>query len=43
VHAFKAILLKEAGFGAIWFDLVFMTVSAAVMLAIATALFKRTL
>jgi len=43
VHAFKAILLKEAGFGAIWFDLVFMTLSAAVMLAIATALFKRTL
>src|SRR5690242_15426699 len=43
VHGFKALLLKEAGLAAIWPDLVFLTVFAAVMLAIAVPLFKRTL
>jgi ABC-2 type transport system permease protein len=43
VHGFKALLLKDAGFVAIRSDLLFLTVSAAVMITIATALFKRTL
>ena len=43
VHAFKALLLKEAGFIAIWHDLLFLTIFAAVMISIATPLFKRTL
>jgi ABC-2 type transport system permease protein len=43
VHAFKALLLKEAGLAAIWYDLLFLTLFAAVMLSIATPLFKRTL
>lgn len=33
VHAFKALLLKEAGFTAIWYDLLFLTVFAAVMIS----------
>ncbi|HEX9119482.1 MAG TPA: ABC transporter permease, partial [Terriglobales bacterium] len=43
VHAFKALLLKEAGLAAIWYDLLFLTLFAAIMLSIATPLFKRTL
>jgi ABC-2 type transport system permease protein len=43
VHAFKALLLKEAGFTAIWHDLFFLTLFAAIMISIATPLFKRTL
>ncbi len=43
VHGFKAILLKDAGFVAIRGDLAFLTISAAVMITIATLLFKRTL
>ena len=43
VHGFKAILLKDAGFVAIRMDLLYLTVSAFVMITIATALFKRTL
>src|ERR1017187_9075166 len=43
VHAFKAILLKDAGFAAIRTDLLYLTVAAAIMITIATALFKRTL
>jgi ABC-2 type transport system permease protein len=43
VHGFKALLLKESGFAAIWPDLLFLSVFAAVMLAIAVPLFKRTL
>jgi ABC-2 type transport system permease protein len=43
VHGFKAILLKDAGFIAIRADLAYLTVSAVVMITIATALFKRTL
>jgi ABC-2 type transport system permease protein len=43
VHGFKALLLKDAGFVAIRGDLAYLLVSAAIMITIATALFKRTL
>jgi ABC-2 type transport system permease protein len=43
VHGFKALLLREAGIAAIWPDLLFLSVFAAVMLTGATLLFKRTL
>ncbi len=43
VHGFKAVLLKDAGFVAIRADLAYLLIAAAVMLTIATALFKRTL
>jgi ABC-2 type transport system permease protein len=43
VHAFKALLLKEAGFTAIWHDLLFLSLFAAIMISIATPLFRRTL
>jgi ABC-2 type transport system permease protein len=43
VHGFKALLLKEAGFAAIWQDLVILTVFGVVMMAIAIPLFKRSL
>jgi ABC-2 type transport system permease protein len=43
VHGFKALLLKDAGIGAIWYDVVYLSVFAILMLTGATALFKRTL
>jgi ABC-type multidrug transport system permease subunit len=43
VHGFKALLLKESGFAAIWQDLVVLTVFGVVMMAIAIPLFKRSL
>ena len=43
VHGFKALLLKDANFGAIWLDIVVLTVFALVTMAIATPLFKRSL
>ena len=43
VHGFKALLLKDAGFVAIRADLAYLTLAAAVMITIATMLFKRTL
>lgn len=43
VHGFKALLLKEAGFAAIWQDLLFLTVFATICFSIATPLFKRNL
>jgi ABC-2 type transport system permease protein len=43
VHGFKALLLKEAGFVAIWQDLVILTIFGIVMMAIAIPLFKRSL
>ena len=43
VHGFQALLLKDAGFVAIRSDLAYLTIAAAVMITIATALFKRTL
>ena len=43
VHGFKALLLKQAGFVAIWQDLLYLTVFTVVALAGTTVLFKRTL
>jgi len=43
VHGFKAILLKDGGFAAIQFDLLFLFVFGIGTLLIATPLFKRTL
>jgi hypothetical protein len=43
VHGFKSLLLRDAGFVAIWPDLLFLTCFAAVMLTGTTLLFKRTL
>ena len=43
VHGFKALLLKEAGFTAIWQDLLILTLFGVVMMAIAIPLFKRSL
>jgi ABC-2 type transport system permease protein len=43
VHAFKSLLLKNTGFGAIAYDLLFLVVFSAVAMTAATALFKRTL
>jgi len=43
VHAFKELLLKNAGFGAIAFDLSFLLVFAIIMMTLATLLFKRSL
>ena len=43
VHAFKCLLLKDTGFGAIAFDLAFLLAFSAVTMAAATRLFRRTL
>jgi ABC-2 type transport system permease protein len=43
VHAFKSLLLKDTGFGAITGDLVYLAIFSTVAMAAATALFKRTL
>ena len=43
IHGFKAILLKDGGFVAIRFDLLFLFVFGMGTLLIATPLFKRTL
>ncbi|HEV7392988.1 MAG TPA: ABC transporter permease [Burkholderiales bacterium] len=43
VHAFKAVLLKEAGLAAIWGDLLYLAVFTLVMMTGVTLLFKRTL
>ncbi len=43
VHGFKAVLLKDAGFTAIWPDLLYLSLFGIVCLGIATPLFKRTL
>jgi ABC-2 type transport system permease protein len=43
VHAFKCLLLKNTGLGAISFDLTYLIVFSAVAMAFATRLFKRTL
>ncbi len=43
IHGFKAILLKDGGFVAIQFDLLFLFVFGIGTLLIATPLFKRTL
>ena len=43
VHAFKSLLLKNTGFGAITFDLGYLVVFTIVTMTSATLLFKRTL
>jgi ABC-2 type transport system permease protein len=43
VHAFKSLLLKNTGFAAIGFDLLFLLVFSAIAMTAATALFRRTL
>ena len=43
VHAFKSLLLKNTGFGAIGFDLLYLVVFSVLMMTGATLLFKRTL
>jgi ABC-2 type transport system permease protein len=43
VHAFKCLLLKNTGFGAIASDLMFLLAFSVVAMSAATALFKRTL
>ncbi|MFA5909246.1 MAG: ABC transporter permease [Vicinamibacterales bacterium] len=43
VHAFKSLLLKNTGFGAISYDLGFLVVFSIVAMTSATLLFKRTL
>jgi ABC-2 type transport system permease protein len=43
VHAFKSLLLKNTGLGAITWDLAFLLLFSAVAMTLATRLFKRTL
>jgi ABC-2 type transport system permease protein len=43
VHAFKSLVLKNTGFGAITVDVLYLTAFSAVCMTAATALFKRTL
>ncbi len=43
VHAFKSLLLKNTGFEAIMYDLMFLTIFSVVAMGAATMLFKRTL
>jgi len=43
VHAFKSLLLKNTGFEAIGFDLLFLTVFSTLAMGLAARLFKRTL
>ena len=43
VHAFKSLLLKNTGFGAITGDLLYLSIFSVVSLSAATVLFKRTL
>jgi ABC-2 type transport system permease protein len=43
VHAFKCLLLKDTGIGAILPDLLFLSVFSAIAMTAATMLFKRTL
>jgi ABC-2 type transport system permease protein len=43
VHAFKSLLLKNTGFGAIAFDVLFLLIFSTIAMTAATALFKRTL
>jgi ABC-2 type transport system permease protein len=43
VHAFKSLLLKNTGFGAIAYDLTFLTLFSIVAMTAATLLFRRSL
>ena len=43
VHAFKSLLLKNTGFGAIGYDLAYLLIFTVISMTSATLLFKRTL
>jgi ABC-2 type transport system permease protein len=43
VHAFKSLLLKNTGFAAIGFDLLYLSLFSIVAMSLATRLFRRTL
>jgi len=43
VHALKSLVLKNTGFGAIGFDLLYLALFAVVSMTLATKLFRRTL
>jgi ABC-2 type transport system permease protein len=43
VHAFKSLLLKNTGLGAVSFDIFYLVVFSAICMTAATMLFKRTL
>ena len=43
VHAFKSMLLKNTGLGAVSFDIIYLVGFSIVCMTAATALFKRTL
>ena len=43
VHALKCLILKNTGFGAIWYDLLYLSVFTVVCMTAATWLFRRTL
>jgi len=43
VHAFKNLLLKNTGLGAVSFDLFYLAAFSAICMTAATLLFKRTL
>src|SRR5215813_1822635 len=43
VHAFKCLLLKNTGLGAVGFDLLFLSVFSLLAMSLATRLFRRTL
>jgi ABC-2 type transport system permease protein len=43
VHAFKSLVLKNTGFGAIGFDVLYLVVFSTICMTAATLLFKRTL
>jgi ABC-2 type transport system permease protein len=43
VHAFKSLLLKNTGFGAIGYDLLYLLLFSVIAMTAATALFRRTL
>jgi ABC-type multidrug transport system permease subunit len=43
VHALKSLMLKNTGFEAITFDLMYLIVFAIIAMSAATLLFKRTL
>lgn len=43
VHAFKSLLLRDTGLGAVGFDLLYLASFSVVTMAAATLLFRRTL
>lgn len=43
VHAFKCLLLKNTGYDAISFDIIYLTVFSTIAMTLATRLFRRTL